>query len=400
MPGRSDYTLFRFRGIPIGVDWSWFLVLFLLIWALSGQYRELGDAEGEFEPYFLAVVSSLLFFGSILLHELGHAVAALRQGIGISHITLWLFGGIAALERDSKTAGEEFKVAAAGPAVTLAITVVAGGLGFAAWGATFADAIAFQEVGVPSWARVVAFLAYTNAILFAFNLLPAFPLDGGRITRAAVWRLTGDRERATGVAASLGQGFAIVFIGLGIYLVLIGDLVGGIWLGFIGFMLFQAARATAARNELTRRLGTVSVRDVMDAEPVAINSETSVERALDEYFLRYGWPWFPVVDGARRFVGLLKRGAADAVPEVSRGGCRVAELLDAGRAESQWIRDDEPLEALLGNVELRRLGALAAIDADGRLSGVITLDAVARALRSAVESPREPQRDPGGDIPR
>jgi predicted transcriptional regulator len=124
----------------------------------------------------------------------------------------------------------------------------------------------------------------------------------------------------------------------------------------------------------------------MDSEPVAINSGTSVEAALDEYFLRYGWPWFPVVDGASRFVGLLKRGTADSVPEIRRGECAVAELLDADRAEAQRINEDEPLESLLGNTELRRLGALAAIDSEGRLSGVITLDAVARALRASIET--------------
>jgi Zn-dependent protease len=388
VPGRSDYTLFRFRGIPIGVDWSWFLVLFLIIWALSGYYDDLaGIPQGSFEAYGLAVVTALLFFGSILIHELGHAIVALRLGIPISHITLWLFGGIAGLERDSKTAGEEFKVAAAGPLATFFIVIACFALGFAAEGSTFVDAATLdRSVAIPSWIAVVAWIANINILLLLFNLLPAFPLDGGRITRAIVWRITNDREKATGFAAALGQGFGILMIGLGVFLFFQDDIIGGVWLGFIGFMLLQAARATAARNELTKRLGRVSVRDVMDSEPVAINSGTSVERALDEYFLRYGWPWFPVVDGASRFVGLLKRGTADAVPEIRRGECAVSELLDAERAEAQRVQDDEPLESLLGNSELRRLGALAAIDSEGRLSGVVTLDAVARALRASIET--------------
>jgi Zn-dependent protease len=387
VPGRSDYTLFRFRGIPIGVDWSWFLVLFLIIWALSGYYDDLaGIPQGSFEAYALAVITALLFFGSILLHELGHAVVALRLGIPISHITLWLFGGIAGLERDSKTAGEEFKVAAAGPLATFVIVIACFALGFAAEGSTFLDAATLdRSVAIPSWIAVVAWIANINILLLLFNLLPAFPLDGGRITRAIVWRLTNDREKATGFAAALGQGFGILMIGLGVFILFQGDVIGGVWLAFIGFMLLQAARATAARNELTKRLGSVSVRDVMDTEPVAIDSGTSVEAALDEYFLRYGWPWFPVVDGTR-FIGLLKRGTADAVPEISRGDCPVSDLLDADRADAQRVQDDEPLESLLGNTELRRLGALAAIDSEGRLSGVITLDAVARALRASVET--------------
>ncbi len=388
MTGRGDYTLFRFRGIPIGVDWSWFLVLFLIIWLLSGRYRDLlGDPQDSFEPYVLAVISSLLFFGSILLHEMGHAVIALRNKIGITHITLWMFGGIAGLERDSRSAGEEFRIASGGPAVTLLIALVCLGLGYGLEGDSFNDALAFEAgVGVPGWAAVVAFLAYINVVLFVFNLIPAFPLDGGRIARAIAWRLTGDRERATSFAARVGQGFSIVFIALGIFIVLQGDIIGGVWLGFIGWMLYQAARATAVRSELNRRLGDVSVADVMDSEPVAIAGDTSVEKALDEYFFRYQWPWFPVVDPASRFLGLLKRGVADGVPEISRHDCKVSELLDAGGAETQRVRDDEPIESLLENTELRRLGALAAIDAEGRLSGVITLDAVARALRDAVES--------------
>lgn len=396
MVGRGDYTLFRFRGIPIGVDWSWFLVLFLLIWVLSGRFQDLlGDPQGSTEPFLLAVITSLLFFASILLHEMGHAVIALRNKIGISHITLWMFGGIAGLDRDSRTAGEEFRVAAGGPLVTLLITLACLGVGFAIEGDRFDDALAFTAgAGVPGWAGVVAFLAYINAVLFIFNLIPAYPLDGGRIARAIAWRISGDRERATRFAARMGQGFSIVFIAIGIFLLLEGDIVGGIWLGFIGWMLYQAARATAVRAELNRRLGDVSVADVMDSDPVAIDGELSVETALDEYFYRYQWPWFPVVDPARRFLGLLKRGTADGVPEISRPSCKVSELLDAAGAEAQRIRDDEPIESLLDNTELRRLGALAAIDADGRLSGVITLDAVGRALRDAVE-PRGTDGEPG-----
>ena len=388
MPAQGKYTLFRYRGIPIGVDWSWFAVLFLIIWLLSGFYRDLlGASQGSFQPYALAVTSALLFFGSILLHELGHAVVALRNGIGISHITLWMFGGIAGLERDSRSAGEEFRIAAAGPLVTLVIAALCLGLGAALDGAAFWDAASFSERATVSGSvAVLAWLGNINAFILLFNLLPAFPLDGGRIARAIAWKLTGDRERATGFAARLGQGFAFLFMAGGVLLVLTTNLfITGVWLAVIGFMLGQSARATVVRNELTRRIGDVSVADVMDADPVAIPGDTSVETALDEYFLRYQWPWFPVVDAGRRYIGLLNRGAADAVPELSRGSRQVSELLAAAEGDhEQRVPDDAPLESLLGNTELRRLGALAAIDRDGRLSGVITLEQVGRALREAV----------------
>jgi Zn-dependent protease len=394
MPRRGNYTLFHVRGIPIGVDWTWFAVLFLIIWLMSGFYRNLlGASEDSFQPYALAVVSALLFFGSILLHELGHAWIALRNKIGISHITLWMFGGIAALERDSKNAGEEFRVAIAGPAVTLVITLICLGVGSALEGASFWEAASFNEAaGVSGGGAVLAWLANVNALILLFNLLPAFPLDGGRIARAAAWRVTGDRGRATAFAARLGQGFSFLFIGGGVLLMLTTPyFISGLWLAVIGWMLGQSARATVVRNELDRRIGDVSVADVMDADPVAIPGDASVEIALDEYFLRYQWPWFPVVDAGRRFVGLLNRGAADAVPELSRASQQVSELLDlAEDPDEQRVRDDAPLESLLGNDELRRLGALAAVDADGRLSGVITLEQVGRALRDAVGSGERP----------
>lgn len=386
MPARGNYRLFSFRGIPIGVDWSWFVVLFIVIWLLSGYFRDLlGAADDAFEPYALAVASALLFFGSILLHELGHAVVALRNGIGISHITLWMFGGIASLDRDSQSAGVEFRIAAAGPLVTLLIAGACLGVGALLEGSAFWEGAAFDESAqISGTVALVAWLANINAVILAFNLLPAFPLDGGRIARAVVWKLTGDRERATGFAARLGQGFAVLFVAAGLALIFAaGLLVTGLWLAVIGWMLGQAARATVVRNELSRRIGDLRVADVMDAEPVAIPDDTTVEAALDEYFLRYRWPWFPVTDAGRRFLGLINRGAADGVPEIERDSHRVAELVEEDTAE-QVVRDDAPLESLLGNAELRRLGALAAIDAEGRLSGVITLEQVGRALRDVV----------------
>ena len=165
MGTRGNYTLFRFRGIPVGVDWSWFLVLFLVIFFLSDVYRDLlVDSQDSFEPYALAVVSALLFFGSILLHELGHAIVALRNGIGISHITLWMFGGIAGLERDSRTAGEEFRIAAGGPAVTLAVALACAGLGFILQGSgDFGEAMLFnRDSGVSGPVAVLAWLANIN----------------------------------------------------------------------------------------------------------------------------------------------------------------------------------------------------------------------------------------------
>ena len=387
--GSGNITLFRIRGIRIGVDYSWFLVLFLIIFWLSGSYRDtLGAGEDSFEPYLLAVISALLFFGSILLHELGHAFVAIRNGIGIRGITLWMFGGIALMQRDTDTPGKEFKVAIGGPVVTAAIVVLCVGLGLLLESPEEFREAALTESGARTSgaAAVIAWLGTINLLVLIFNLVPAFPLDGGRIARAIAWRVTGDRGRATRFAATLGRGFAYLLIALGIVLVFQGDALSGIWLAVVGFILNGAARGAIVQSRVEGQLGGLSVGDVMDREPVAIPEDASVDRALDEFFLRYRYPWFPVIDGSSRFIGLLDHGTVDAVDPAERAKKTVGQIL-ARDEGALTVPEDAPLETVLGNDALRRLGALMAIDGDGRLSGVITVDAVGRALRPPAAVP-------------
>jgi Zn-dependent protease len=377
-------TLFHVRGIRIGVDFSWFLVLFLIIIWLSSFYRDVLGTGDEAQAYVLAVASALLFFGSILLHELGHAFVAIRHGIGISGITLWMFGGVARLERDSDTPGTEFKIAIAGPIVTAVIVVLCVGIGLLLAGpGEFREAALTEEsTDTSAVAALIAWLGSINLLVLIFNLVPAFPLDGGRIARAIAWRVTGNRTGATRFAATLGRGFAyfLIAVGLGYFLAYRGDIIGGIWLAVVGFILNGSARAAIAQSEVTSRIENVSVGDVMDREPVAIPEALSVEQALDRYFLRYRWPWFPVVDGEGRFIGLLDNDSAERVPAVERVSMTVGEIL-ARDSGGLTVREDAPLETLLGNEALRRLGALVATDADGRLRGVVTVDQIGRALR-------------------
>lgn len=387
MLGGGSITLFHVRGIRVAVDWSWFLVLFLVILYMAQYYeRLLGESGSSTTPFLLAVLSAVGFFGSILLHEFGHAIAALRNGIGISGIQLWIFGGMARMDREAESPATELKVAVAGPLVTLAIVVALAAGGIAAVGWTeFRDATVLESSsGASGPLAVVAWLAMINFLVLIFNLLPAFPMDGGRIARAVAWWRTGDRNAATRFAANLGRLFGYVFIAGGIYMAITDSILGvfgGVWLALIGMVINGSARGAAMQTAITSRIGAVCVADVMDREPVAIPGHISVERALDEYFLRYRWPWFPVVDAAHRFLGLLQRDRADEVPEVSRASSSVSDLVDPDRAF--FIRDDTPLDALLSNQNLRRLGALMAVDADGRLSGVVTVEQVGRALRDA-----------------
>jgi len=382
MLGGGSITLFHIRGIRVSVDWSWFIVLFLVILYMTNFFEKL-LGEGGTTPFLFGVLSAVGFFGSILLHEFGHAVVAMRNGIGISGIQLWIFGGMARMDREADSPGTELKVALAGPAVTLGIVVVLALVGVGAVGWTEFREAALQETrsNASGLMALVAWLVTINALVLVFNLLPAYPMDGGRVARAIAWRRSGDRTKATRFAANLGRLFGYAFIGGGILLAVSGYAFTGIWLALVGMVINGSARGAAMQTAISSRIGDVRVADVMDREPVTIPGDLSVERALDEYFLRYRWPWFPVVDAAHRFLGLVERDKADEVPEIERAGSNVADLVD--HDIGLFVRDDTPLDSLLANQNLRRLGALMAVDAEGRLSGVVTIEQVGRALRDA-----------------
>ena len=384
MFGGGSIQLARVFGIRIGVDVSWFFVLFLIIWSLSGYYGDLFPGE-DGKAFGLATASALLFFLSILLHELGHAVVAIRNGIPISGIDLWMFGGVAKLERDTDSPGVEFRVAIAGPLVTLAIAALCFGIGAAISGTSDAwRGTRFETGGFGEVTAVLGYLASINLLVLVFNLIPGFPLDGGRIVRAIAWWRTGDRTRATRFAARLGRGAAYLMIGVGVLMFLRGDTIGGLWLGFIGLFLSQAARSAEVQATFAGRIEGLKVADVMDMEPVAIPETMTLDRAEDEFFRRYGWPWFPVVDASGRLVGVVTQEAVQSVAEQVRPARPVASVMARDDGDSGLrVQLEEPLEALLSREGLARLGAIMAVDADGVLRGIVTVDRVRRALRPA-----------------
>jgi Zn-dependent protease len=380
--GGGSFQLARIFGIRIGVDFSWFLILFLIIYWRSQDYEQVVPGSNAF---VLAVISALLFFLSILLHELGHAVVAIRNGIPILGIDLWMFGGVAKLGRDSDSPGVEFRIAAAGPLVTLVIAAVCFGIGAATEGGTseMLDDIFLNQNQTAS-AAVLGHLALVNAALLVFNLIPAFPLDGGRIARAIAWKLTGDRNKATRFAARLGRFGGYAMVGLGGALLLgTGDIVGGVWLAFIGLFLAGAARSAEVQADFSGRIEHIRVADVMDAEPVAIAEDAPLSEAEHTFFLRYGWPWFPVVDASGRLVGVVSREAVESVPDGERDSRTVGTVMarDDGTSGLR-VRLEEPLENLLSQEGLARLGAIMAVDSEGRLRGIVTVDAVRRALQA------------------
>jgi Zn-dependent protease len=379
--GTGSIQLARVFGIRIGASPSWFVVALIFIVWLSTAYD---DEYGQTTGYIMAVTSVALFFLSLTLHELGHAWVARRNGIEIAGIDLWFFGGIAKLSRDSQSPGEEFRVSAAGPAVTLLIVIVACAVGLAVGGTNdFEDALVLRDHPGPALA-VLGWLALVNVGLFVFNLVPAFPLDGGRIARAIAWRVTGDRNRGTRFSARLGQGFSWFLMAFGALLLIRGDAGSGIWWILMGWFLGQSATGAVVSSRFSERLEGVTVADVMDTQPVWVPADTTVLQAQDEFFLRYRWPWFPVADPiSGRFLGLLRQERVDGAVQDGQPALAVSDVVDADGDEAFRVRDDTPIEHLLGSEGLRSLGALMVIDRDDRLRGVVTLEQVRRALTAA-----------------
>ena len=385
---RSSIKLLDIAGIRVGVDGTWFFMLFLLIFLLSGSFRSaLHSSDGI--AYLTTVATVLLFFGSLVLHELGHAFAARRQGVGVTRIELFLFGGLTEMSRDPVTPGEDFKIAAAGPLATFLFVLLCMAVDIAIvgphrlWHAVVLDG----TVPITPVLLSLSWLLPMNVLILFFNLIPAFPLDGGRIARAVVWHRTGDKTRGTRVAAQLGQWFAVLLGAVGLWLMLSYGTFTGLWLLAIAFLLGQSARGALMQTAVAEKIQEVRVSDIMDRQPVSIPSLTPVSQALDEFFLRYRAPWLPVVDDLGHFVGISRQDTAQHTQDGGEGWISVGSVLESDDAATLKVDEDRPLTELLSLESLGRLGAVMAVDRDGILRGVVTVDQVRRALQTMFGAP-------------
>jgi len=298
----ASINLGRIWGIPIGLHWSLLLVFGLLSWSLAqGYFPEEYPTLSTPAYWLLAAITSLLFFGSVLLHELGHALIALRNQIPVRGITLFIFGGVAQLERESPTPGAEFRIAIAGPAVILAMAAGFGGL----W---------LLDQQIPRLAAPSIWLARINLILAVFNMIPGFPLGGGRVLRAIVWQYTGNLHRSTQVAAFSGQLIAFGFMGLGFFIALSGNFFNGLWLAFIGWFLQNAAAASSAQSNLQQSLQGVTVRQAMNDHYPTVPGTLSLNQLIEEQVLTGGHRYFFVGDNGQPR-GMLTLTDVTAVPQ-------------------------------------------------------------------------------------
>jgi Zn-dependent protease len=381
MPLRRNMQLARIFGIRVNVSASWFVVLFVLIYWLAHEYFPKVMSGSQATAYVVAVAGALGYFASLILHELGHALAARRLGIPVVSIDLWAFGGLSHMRREPASAGEEFKIAAAGPAVTLALFAICLGaiVALASSGTVSDVALAREGVATTPLLALLGWLGFVNALLFVFNIIPAFPLDGGRIARAAIWWSSGDRNRATQAAGRSGQAFALLVGLFGLWVFASDEPFLGALTLLLAFILYQAAGAAVLQGTLGRRIQNVTVADIMDREPVTIPAELTLLDAQEQFFLRYRWAWFAVVDPARHFLGVVRQQRVDSEIAAGRPALPIIDVLE----EDMPVRigEEAPLESLLGAEGMGRLGAMVAVDKDGVLQGVVTLAQVRNALR-------------------
>lgn len=370
--GNTRWQLFRLSGIPIRVDPSWIIILGLLTWSLAGAYPML---VGELPPavaWGMGLGTAVLFFVCIVLHELGHALVARREGIPIGGITLFLFGGVAELEQEPDSAAKELAMALAGPAVS----VVLAGLFWTLY-----------VVGeLRAWAALPTalffLLGWINTAVLVFNMIPAFPLDGGRVLRAILWAISGDLRRATRWATRLGQGLAALLVILGVVSLAAGDLIGGVWLAIIGLFLGRAAQAGYSQVLLRQALRGEPVQRAMTEDPVVVPAYMSLREWIDEVVMRHRLRSFPVVDGGE-LVGVVSTASLDRVPRERWGTTTVAELM---RRDLDGI--SVPPEAdLLDTLEKMQRGGgrYLLVREGGHLEGVVTAEDVMRFFQLKLE---------------
>lgn len=311
---RRSIPLGRIAGIQLGANWTWLIIFALVTWSLAaGVFPNENPGLSDGAYWVMAAIAALLFFGSIVLHELGHALQARRDDVEIEGITLWLFGGVAQFRDMYRSPGSEFRIAVAGPLVTLVIAAaLIGG----------ASILSLPE----SVEAVVFWLGYINLVLLVFNLLPALPLDGGRVLHALLWRLRRDLARATQTAALVGIGFGSLMVAAGIVLLFTTGAFGALWLALIGWFLSAAARAEAQDMAIRRGLEGLRVCDVMSREPVSVPPGVTLQAFVDEYAIDTTFTTYPVVEHDR-LVGLLAFDAVTSVPRTEWDARRVRDVM-------------------------------------------------------------------------
>jgi Zn-dependent protease/predicted transcriptional regulator len=371
----ASIRLGRIGGIPVGLHYSWFIIAALITFSLSAHFRLTQSDWSRATIWIVSAVTAVLFFVSLLAHELSHAFVARSRGLPVRSITLFALGGLAQIEKDANTARTEFLVAVVGPLTSVVIGIVCVGIA-RSLGWSMEDGTAGVVGAVLGW------LGSINVLLAVFNLIPGYPLDGGRLLRAALWGIYKDVDRATRSAARAGQIVAAIFIAWGLLQFFGGAGIGGLWLAFIGWFLLTAAQASYAQVALSETLRDVSVADVMAHDCVTVDSATTVQSLVDDLLLRTGRRCI-VVKRDGRVLGLVTPHEVKAVERERWSEATAADIMrpletrrtvtpqtPAGEALATMVRDD-----------LNQLPVVS----DGRLEGIVSRGNILQILQSRVE---------------
>ena len=365
MPG--SLRLGKIAGIDIYTHLSWFIILVLLTWSLaSGWFAQLFPGWATTTYWIVAFISALLLFGCVLVHELAHALVAQASGLTVRNITLFIFGGVAHVEEDMKRPGVEFRVAIAGPIASFLLAGVA-----------FLLVLPLRGSGASAEAAL-DYLAVANFLLGAFNLLPGFPLDGGRVLRSIIWKVTGNFKKSTRIASSVGQAFAYVFILLGIIGFFTGNFFNGLWVVFIGWFLLSAAQTASTQVELQSALQGVSVGQVMDPRPFAVPANISVQKLVDQYFLPLGLHSAPVTQG-EYLAGLITLSDIARVARERWSYTPVGHVM-RGLQQVYVATSKQPLQEVFQMMDAQSINQVPVVE-DGRLVGLLSREAIIRYLQ-------------------
>ncbi len=366
----SGFKLFRVLGIPIYINYTWFIVFSLVVYTLAVSYFPyLGPYYEPFVRWIMAFVAAIILFSSILLHELSHSYVAQKQGIRIKSITLFVFGGIAQMVGESRTPAGEMKIAVAGPALSLVISGIF-------WAIVF---VFKRDMATSPVLAISYFLAYTNMMLAVFNLIPGFPLDGGRMLRAFIWKRTDNLNKATLITSRIGKGFAILLIVGGLWNLLNGVFISGLWLIFVGMFLQQAADQGYRQTILHRTLSSVKIRDIMVTPVIVVNDNMTLDHIVNEFFFRYRHNSFPVISGDSIIAGIISIHDIKVVEKEKWPYTIVRDIMHRDIDAFTISPESGALEALDKMIDTHR-GRLAVIE-DGRIAGMISQRDIMQMLK-------------------
>jgi Zn-dependent protease/CBS domain-containing protein len=354
---KGSLSLGKILGIPIRLHFTWFLIAALITWSLAvGYFPQANPGWDPLTYLIVGAVASLLFFASVLLHELGHSILALREGVPVKSITLFIFGGVAQIGQEPPTAGAEFRIAIAGPLTSLGLAALFNGLG--------AVLNEYAVVAAP-----FAYLGSINLLLAVFNMIPGFPLDGGRVLRAALWHFGGGYQKATRWAARAGQTVAFGFIGLGVLQFFFGGATNGLWLAFIGWYLNGAARSSYQQVALQDMLTGVKARNVMINQCAPVSGDLRLSRLVEDHALKSDQRCFFVTDSDSP-QGVITLDDLRAIPRAKREQLTAAQVMTPASPGVAADAEDDAwgLVQKMGAEGLRTIPILE----EGRLLGVIT----------------------------